>query len=137
MKYESRRFHQDRWGSVQAESKSESSKSVQYVSNTAWVDPNIGGTMQWVDPSTGAVHTAQYNAPSHWVPFDGQIGTVTPDSGQQAKAELEVLRHSLSFCLICGLDQVFVLCSLCRETVREARQKMLDGMVESIRSIGE
>lgn len=134
MKYESKRF-EERWGTSQNQARVDMVSGLvgNYGGST-----DCGGTLEWRDYQTGDSTTIPYNAPAQqW--YGDPIPTPFPsfDQGQQAKAELEVLRRSLSFCLICGLDEVFVLCSLCRETVKEARQKMLDGMVESIRSISE
>lgn len=140
MKYENNAHNRERWGTAQANAKAEVVTSI--VGNGSNTN-DLGGTMTWTDPATGGFHSVPWNvsaqewykpvyepiAPEALPPFQ-------PYDGAQAKAELEVLRHSLSFCLICGLDQVFILCSLCRETVKGARQKMLDEMVESVRSIG-
>lgn len=136
MKYESKRFD-ERWGTQQAEAKREVTAAC--VSNGTNIGEasgiNLGGTY-WVDPHSGDLLCTPTPWDQHqWVPqpsvtHDFQL---TPDP----LVELEVLRTSLSTCLICGLGDVFILCSLCRETVKEARQAMLDRMVESINSMGQ
>lgn len=51
----------------------------------------------------------------------------------------QLLRDALSGCVVCGLedDEIFVLCSLCREAVVSARKRMLKDMMEDIDTVGE
>jgi hypothetical protein len=136
MKYESKRFD-ERWGTQQAEARREVTSTI--LSNDT-SDQNLGGYGKyWVDPHSGEMHVAsgtpwdQYQ----WVPQHNPSVTTDIQIAPDLRSELELLRASLSTCLICGLTDVFVLCSLCRETVKEARQAMLDRMVESINSMSQ
>lgn len=127
MKYESKRFD-ERWGSQQARAKQQNVNTV-LTNGTSETDLNFGST--WTNPQVDNFWDS-----ATWVPVQGDVAGHPGISVQiAADPTAKNLREALSVCVVCGLDDVFVLCSLCREAVREARKDMLNGMVESIRSM--
>lgn len=58
-----------------------------------------------------------------------------PVGRRLAEDRLEALEKNLSVCVVCGAEQVFVLCDFCKEAVRQARSSMFTEVLEKLRPV--
>ncbi len=67
----------------------------------------------------------------------GQWNTVTvaPNIGTLPASDVEEIVESLKVCIVCGAEDCLVLCSVCVEAVKLARNRWLDDFRREIESL--
>ncbi len=69
------------------------------------------------------------------LPNTGQVQSWT--IGGNADEKLDALMDKLSVCQVCGVDDCFVLCSVCVEAVKLARNRWLDEFRKEIAAMAD
>lgn len=102
------------------------------MADTEWISGSVtitGGNSGWTYPACSTCNSA---------PCTCNSGVVTSVNVKTlSEGSIEALTEKLSICQVCGAEDCFVLCSVCVEAVKLARNRWLDDFRKEIAAMAD